>query len=339
MPDIRTYLAKHARTAREESVRTAGMHATGEAAAWAYSRLLERVRDPGRVIWSADWDLCLVVDACRWDLWQAVAPTLGWPADSSAWSVGSASPEWYGQTFHPDHLPRDETIGVVSANPFAGKPASRRHEWLACATPVDQHDFAVVDYVYEDVWGYEPPQGGYIDVTPPGEVTDRAYDAWTNHDLDRLVVHYMQPHIPFRSRPDWFGVRDDLDRFGEARHENGVDPWLRARDGDLPMDAFWEAYKDNLRWVLKDINRLRTAINGQLLVTSDHGNAMGEWALWSHPTGIHIRALRQVPWITVDGHGEAWQPRDSHHATRGDDRHARATSVNEKLAALGYRGP
>lgn len=336
MPDVRRFIDKHRETAAERGVDVAVRNALLEAGVWSYSRARDRLVGPGRFIWAEDWDICVVVDACRWDLWLDVVDGTDWPPDVastppyySAWSVGSASPEWYGRTFAPEQLPVDESIGVVTANPFAGKPGD--------VTPLDEREeLDLVDYVFADAWGCEV-DGTYLDVTHPAVVTNRAYRAWRRHELDRLVVHYMQPHIPFRSRPEWFGVRENLRTFGEAVRD-GEDPyrdgsvpvWRRVAEGVINVDAVWSAYADNLRWVLEDVDRLRTAVDGSLLVTSDHGNAMGERGLWSHPPGMHIEALRRVPWIRLRGRGAEWQERDVASST------APSIDVDDQLAALGY---
>lgn len=298
----------------------------------------DRVFSHGRLIWEDDWDICLVVDACRWDLWQEVADG-NWPTGGCGWSVGSASPEWYGQTFDPENLP-DERIGVVTANPFASKPSDRMPEYLGEGTPIHRHDLEFVDYIFEDSWGCEVG-GGYIDVTHPAAVTNRAFDAWTNHDLDRLVVHYMQPHIPFRAKPEWFAKRENLQHFGEPDldaiepQEDGggnVEVWKEIRNGTRTREEVWEAYRDNLEWVLGDIDRLRTAVDADLLITSDHGNAIGEWGLWSHPPGFHTPQLRRVPWVHVEATQEAPFERVDGGLEVTEER-----DVEEQLEALGYR--
>lgn len=331
-----SYAHKHARTARRDGPIRALTKAAAEAATRALNAADNRI---GLVtpIWSDEWDICLVVDACRYDQWCEVVPEYDWLSCSSGWSVGSASPEWYGETFQPDVLPQGERIGVVTANPFASKPEGRMPHLLADATPVDRHDSVTyTDYVFDDSWGCEV-DGGYLDVTHPGVVTDRAHAAWTSRDLDRLVVHYMQPHLPFRSQPEWFADRDDLDTFGEPGKPYatpGKEVWKQVRDGERTRSEVWRAYCDNLRWVLDDIDRLRRAVDAELLITSDHGNAIGEWGLWSHPPGAVVPELRRVPWVHTTGTRSGdFEPAP----VTTDEESAKEVSVEEKLQALGYR--
>lgn len=338
MPDFRRFARKHARVARGRGVRAAVRGAAAEAGRWALGHVDPSAGARADVIWADEWEICLVADACRYDLWREVAPDYDWLGMGDGWSVGSASPEWYGETFAPEALP-DERIGVVTANPFAGKPEGRLPDLLAGASPVERHDAVVyTDHVYRESWGCEV-DGGYLDVTHPAVVTDRAWRAWRDHDLDRLVVHYMQPHLPFRARPDWFGRRDGLDDFGESDDTDspaqpyaseGKEIWKRVRDGELGRDAVWAAYRDNLRWVLEDIDRLRRAVDADLLVTSDHGNGMGEWGVWSHPPNSRVPVLRRVPWVHCEGRGQG----GFESVGRGGE--GVDAGVDEQLAALGY---
>lgn len=338
MPDIKQFIKKHGKTAQTEGYRRAVRGAFHEAGTWSLSRVAERVYGEGDYIWDdPDWDVCCIVDATRWDQWQEISPEYDWLDDESGWSVGSCSPEWYGKTFDPETLAGLDTgrVGVVTANPFAGKHNRRMPHLLGDATPIDSHDFAVVDYVFDDAWGTEI-NGEYIDVVDPAVVTDRAWQAWTEYDLDRLVVHYMQPHLPFRARPEWFGRRQSLKHFGEDAGEAGeayAGPgksiWKRLRDGQVPRDEVWDAYCDNLRWGLDEIDRLRRALDGEILITADHGNAMGEWGVWSHPPHMMVPELRKVPWVHVGGDGGAFVPSAAEGVA---DR-----SVEAQLNALGYR--
>lgn len=296
------------------------------------SELYRRRHGRGRLIWDADWDICLVADATRSDLLREVLPDYDWLTPETGWSVGSSSVEWYGRTFSA--VPTAERVGVVTANPFSRKPNDRDElsHWLKDATPIDRH-VEHVDYVFEDIWGYDGPHG-HIDVTPAEAVTDRAYEMWTGNDVDRLVVHYMQPHLPFRSTPEWHGKRGDLDHFGEPGSPydgDGKEIWKQVRDGERGHEEVWAAYRDNLRWVLDDINRLREALNAEFLLTADHGNGMGEWGVWSHPPGVYTPQLRRVPWVRFSGTADrAFEPSRVGEETDG------ARDVSEQLEALGY---
>lgn len=338
MPDLISFAQKHVSTAQTRGIRTAIADAAAETAVWAYSQSQGVRNGSGDLIWEDDWDICCVLDACRWDLWMQSTAQEDWlpgrhTADfRSGWSVGSASPEWYGRTFDPDTLP-EERIGLVTANPFAAKP-TERNRYLGEATPVQPH-LDHCDYVFDKSWGCTV-DGEYLDVTHPAIVAERAYRAWKTHDLDRLVVHWMQPHLPFRSRPEWFGRRENLQHFGEPDREGSKSIWQHLRDGEVGREEVWDAYADNLHWGLDEVRRLQQAVNGTLLITSDHGNGMGEWGIWGHPPSRYTKQLRKVPWIRVEGAGkDQFVPvadREEIDLSGSSDR-----EIDEQLKALGYR--
>lgn len=114
------------------------------------------------------------------------------------------------------------------------------------------------------------------------------------------------------------------------------DPWLRVRDGDLAFEAVWRAYRDNLEWVVDDVARVLENCDGRVAMTSDHGNALGEFGVWSHPPGTPVPALRRVPWVVREGRDLGTcdpalpDPIRDGRRTEGDD-------VESRLGALGYR--
>jgi hypothetical protein len=142
----------------------------------------------------------------------------------------------------------------------------------------------------------------------------------------------MQPHIPFRKRPEWFGGWGGTERFGEPGAEGASkDIWLRLRDGELPRDEVWNAYAANLEWVLSEVQRWYEGTDARILVTSDHGNALGEYGQWSHPPYSANPYLRKVPWVLVDGIGDNDVP------TQTPPSETVTADVGDRLDALGYR--
>ncbi len=142
------------------------------------SRLVGRFVS-GEHIWERDWDVCAVLDGCRLDAYQTVR---GQFVDS-LWSVGSTSQTWIPRTFKQ----APERVGYVTGNPFHTKIDTGRLGYF--------HAEAV-----QDICG--------VETVPPTALAERAIDTWRRRDdlgIDRLVVHFMQPHVPFRDAPEVFG--------------------------------------------------------------------------------------------------------------------------------------
>lgn len=290
----------------------------------------------GQPVWEKDWDILVVLDACRVDLFQQACHHRDWlpPANSveSMWSLGTASPEWIGRTFNRRQYGEEmASTAYLTLNPFSSKPGERAEGAPGHALPLHDSDFAMLD----EVWKQQASTSDPIERWEPRQLTDRAIRAWRDRDelgVDRMVVHYMQPHIPFRSRPEWFDSRENLNVFGEPGRENRKDAWKKVRDGEIDRGEFWTAYLDNLEWVLDDVELLRENATGEIALSADHGNAVGEYGSWGHKVGTVIPEVRRVPWVVVSGRDSgAYTPN-----VVGEDS-AEGVGVDEQLASLGYR--
>jgi hypothetical protein len=252
---------------------------------------------PSDDIWSRDWDVLVVLDACRADLFADViepSPTLRSPAATSS--------TWIRRTFDRDV----SNIGYITGNGHTGE------------MPIDEFGYFHVQPPERTDYGIETP--------PPEPIIDHAIHAWRNRNtygLDRVVVHLMQPHAPFRTKPEWFDPDEN---------EGGMSKfvWQRLRDGEFTRDEVWEAYSDNLEWVWDDaVSVLRENMDAEIAVSADHGNAVGEFGCYGHPMGCPLRVVREVPWYKIDG-----TDTNSHEPTI--DEQNVSTDTDEHLRALGY---
>lgn len=161
----------------------------------------------------------------------------------------------------------------------------------------------------------------------------RAIHAWRQTDCERMIVHFMQPHQPFRSRPEWEGVFSNLENLVRDVNQGGADIWKRCRDGDIEREELWAAYCDNLRWVWESVeSELLRNVDGDVTVTADHGNGMGEWGCWSHAGGQLTPEIRKVPVWRATGRDDETVAGEAPPARETD------TATDEQLAALGYTG-
>ncbi|RLM95093.1 hypothetical protein [Haloarcula sp. Atlit-7R] len=246
----------------------------------AYLRTLQALgqRIPyGTTIYERNWDVLIVLDACRADLLQTVASdTELFNAVSTVRSVGSSSSEWLENTF-PGHPETAHTV-MVTGNTWTDRY-------------LDADAFAVLDEVWKYAWDED------LNTVPAEAVTDRAIALARRLNPERLVVHYMQPHHPF--------VPDPLDSDGglarTGHHSNTANPWVALRRGDISPGRVWDAYEANLRYVLREVEALAENVDGHLAVTADHGNLFGEWGLYGHPMYTPVPALLAVPWAETDG--------------------------------------
>ncbi|AWB26372.1 hypothetical protein [Halococcoides cellulosivorans] len=274
----------------------------------------------------SDWDTCIVLDACRYDVFEDVYDEYLDGTLEKRESLGSSTPEWAYRTLDGDH-----DIAYFSGNPFINDlgialkdlkwGASCDYDWTA-----NDHIKSVID-VWQDEWdddlGTVPPAGIEASYRDHADLVD---------ERERTVLHYMQPHAPFLSRdggPKLEQIQEGIKRQGDddasqgplGRIGDAVRPkmerllegselaqkaglWLETGTTGLLSDGTRETglklHEENLRIALEEIATLVEDLDGRVVVTADHGEAFGEEGVWEHHIETHIPALIDVPWLELD---------------------------------------
>jgi hypothetical protein len=282
----------------------------------------------GQQFVESDWDYAIVLDACRYDVFSDVYDDYVEGTLEKRQSRGSSTPEWATRT-----LTGDLDVAYFSGNPFInslGIPlnelkwgASCDYEWTAT-----DHLGSIVD-VWQEGWDDS------LGTVPPDSLTDSFVDhreAVERHD--RTVLHYMQPHAPFLGHGDGgklTTIRDGIKKQGAQESEPDEDSLLspvvdRVRPlvestlerSSLAMKAgLWleldtasvlsngtretvmEYHEENLRIAFERIVDLLDDLDGDIVITADHGEAFGEQGIWEHHIETHIPPLIEVPWLEL----------------------------------------
>jgi len=265
----------------------------------------------GLNIFERDWDVLVVLDACRYDLFQEFAPRHSvydrFDSVEPIYSCGSATPEWLPKTFNDGF---DDLV-------------SRTH-YVSCtgySTLVDEERL----HQLNGVWSYavDPEYG----CTRPEAVTNAAIRAYRESDADRFVFHYLPPHAPFLHCP---GRYDSTG--GEEGNTQNV--WRGLQSGRFDRGAVWEDYGKNLMPGLEEVETILEEVSGTVVVTSDHGNLLGEWGLYGHPSYVPLPLLKRVPWAEAEGEGRGeYEVRNEAEVRTG----LGEQDLKDHLTALGYR--
>jgi hypothetical protein len=277
-----------------------------------YKKLLHQIgdRQNGTNMFSRQWDVCIVLDACRYDLIESVTSEYEFLSDlDSIWSVDSKTHAWLEKTVNRTKRKELAQTAYVTGNPFS--------DYVLNDNPFGKLD-EVWRYAWDDDFG----------TVPPRPITDRAIRIGRSSEFDRLLVHYMQPHVPFL---DWEKQQPlKMGNFG-AEEQAAEDTWGRLRAGEVEEGDVWSAYRRNLEIVLNDIEVLLNNVDApRTVITSDHGNGMGEWGIYGHPLHMPFEPLRKVPWIrTTAEDGATHSPKQ--YTTTEDD-----SMIENRLHALGY---
>jgi hypothetical protein len=270
-------------------------------------RRTEPIFGRGEHVFERDWDVLLLLDACRVDLMAEVADEYDFlDSPETLHSVGSSSIQWIERTFADEYRDELQNTVYVTGNPFSKRVLA-------------DGDLLALDEVWRYAW--DDDRG----TIPADPITDRAIAAGREHDYDRLVVHYMQPHFP--SIPDPLSDGMNTSTLGDG--EGWDTPWHMLRRGELDEATVWASYRANLEYVLDDVATLLENLDADTVaISADHANAKGEWGIYGHPK-VPIKAIREVPWYETTARDTgAYEPELEPGVERG--------AIEDKLESLGY---
>lgn len=234
-----------------------------------------------------DWDNLVILDACRYDLFEEVYDTCPLPGTlDSRRSVESGTPGFLAENFGNKTF--HDTV-YISGNPYV-------------ETDLPEGTFHAVDSVWKDGWD------DHLQTVPPETMAKRTLEAATEFPDKRLISHFLQPHAPFvgevdLGKRDTFAIREKALAGAETTQSHKT-PFEMLEGGQVTHEEVWEAYRSNLERAWPSVRQLLNELKGRTAVTSDHGNAMGERAwpfpirVYGHPLGILIPSLTKVPWLT-----------------------------------------
>lgn len=267
-----------------------------------------------------DWDVLVLLDACRTDYYRRHTKFGGTP--ETRWSPGSASEEWMRATFTGRQL--HDTV-YVTPNPH-----------------VSMLDDGIFHYVEDcrDAW----EEG--VQTVRPETMTATARDVAREFPNKRLVVHYMQPHTPYlgptaeqiRERTAIAGWKTDHVSDGIPEDRDRPSVWDLALDGRIEWDDVRRAYAETLDLALEAVEDLVDALDGRIVISADHGELLGERLVpggpreWAHPAGLAAPPLRRVPWHVVqdaDRPEIVSEPPIEREGLSDEE-------IHDRLAALGY---
>ena len=289
-----------------------------------YSELRYAPQLPATDLLAEDWDTLVVLDACRYDQFEELVELNG--RLSFRTSPGSCTPEFLAANFEDETC--HDTV-YVTANPM----------YRRVGIGDTFHD--VVD-VWESDWDEDNQ------TVHPEKMVTATRAAHATYPDKRILAHFVQPHYPFIgekgraleasvgesfSGVEWID-QDTTDSSGEERNS----PWDLLDEGLLDEAAVREAYDENLRLTVPYVRQLVDAVEGKVVVTSDHGNLLGEriapfsGKTYGHPPETYTTALRKVPWFVVEGECR----RDVRAEDPSPNREPSSAAVDERLAHLGY---
>lgn len=219
------------------------------------------------------WDVLVVLDACRADLFEEVTNLSTFEEYKRVNSGASSTREWVNQQFTSDAW--DDTV-YISGQPVPAK---------ALQSPF---------HAFLEPWRDTPAD---VLATPPELIAETALDAAERYPDKRLLVHFFQPHF---GPPETLELLENFS--GDVQHV-----WEALSKGIVDDETVWQTYQENLESVLPVVDQLVDSLDGRVVITSDHGNLFGSrirpfsFEEVGHPRGLRHPDLVEVPWAVVSG--------------------------------------
>ncbi|EMA08752.1 hypothetical protein [Haloarcula marismortui] len=276
-------------------------------------------------VFEEDWDNLLILDACRYDMFAA-HNTLKGDLQQRV-SKGSNTAEFLQRNFGGKTF--DDTV-YVTANPQVD-------------VRLDEPFYETVS-VWRDHWDED------FNTVRPEAMAEAILDTQERFPNKRIIAHFVQPHYPFIGEfgralvDDQAGIElSKRQATGETAESDHYNIWDLLQRGVVSEADVWKGYTENLRLALERVETLLDDLFGRTVVTSDHGNLVGErptpcpvpFRMYGHPPSVYADALVTVPWLVVESEtrpdiveGVAAGEREGETANEDD--------AEDQLRALGY---
>jgi len=243
------------------------------------------MRTQTELLSETDWNVLVILDACRADYFRTLC-------DARAEVVRSPAPctrRWFHAMLDGGLL---DGACYVNANPVVQDVVTKRDD-----VPLEVHYF----------------RRGAEGTVYPESLTDRVLNSVRDDGQpERLVVHYLQPHLP------------NIGSWDEAR-----EAWPDEETCDN------RPYAANLHRAWMSVQRLARGLRGRVVITADHGEVLGEMegrrgheCQWDHPVLYRVPWLELEPGVPADGEGGGW--------SRGEKDEPDEGEIRERMRKLGY---
>lgn len=226
----------------------------------------------------------ILLDACRYDYFERNYPTYLKGNLTPVRSSASWTGDWLEVIFgrFKEQL---TNVKIFSATPYInskGIPVGRFNakSYIRKGKIIDIWD-----------WGWDSKLGTVHPDTVVEAVREEGLE-------DKNIIWFMQPHLPYIGETKLLVPRDVI---------NGkiiASRWLakKIRTNEISKEYLFRAYEDNLKLVLKAVERLikDVEVKGRCVITSDHGELLGESGAYLHPSYLNFPEQRIVPWLDIN---------------------------------------
>lgn len=264
-----------------------------------------------------EWDYLIVLDACRYDYFKKHYKDFLEGELSRKKSRGTTTPEWLSKTFTSRY-----NYSYLAGNPYINSLGKAHKDWDPSKA------FRKIVQVWAEKWSEEE------NTVLPEDMTDTAIQ---HTGEKKTIIHYIQPHRPYIScqqEEKVWNLQEKIIEENESEEDStkrkiieATRPYWSKFFWKLPYRTRWkikdliglenphwgalvqeigekkvhEHYQEDLRMALREVARFVEQTDGKVIVTADHGEALGEHNDWGHTWGSDNPKQYTVPWLEVEG--------------------------------------
>lgn len=208
--------------------------------------------------------LMIILDAMRYDIFEALTDY----DTRKVISPGENTDTWARETFDGEY----DDICYITSNPHIGNEGISEYN-------AGEHFKHIVN-VWDFGWD------GDVDTVRPPTVVDETIK---RADKNKIIAHFMQPHFPHIGEKP-LHQRDNRINISVAGPEIGPERVRRS-------------YIENARLVLEKgvkplIEYFTIFHNRPIVITSDHGELLGEGGEYGH--NKRRKNVLEVPWVRIE---------------------------------------
>jgi len=221
-------------------------------------------KNKGDYVLNEGWDNLILLDACRFDLFQEKIEGTGLVGFlEKRVSRGSSTADFLLENFEGRNL---DDIIYITSNPYV-------------QTMLNNPFYKTVN-LWLDEWDNN------LGTVHPKQVAKAAIEAHMKHPDKRLIVHFMQPHCPF---------------IGEYTKEGNFWQIALGEGREEVMKAYGSNLDFVLPYVKKLLGKLRGKSIVSSDHGNACGEKVLFFPVYGHPKRMRIPALVDVPWFIVTG--------------------------------------
>jgi len=231
----------------------------------------KKMTDQRDLVEKEEWDHLILLDACRYDYFEKIYPEYMEGNLLKVWNGGvSYTLDWYVRTFR-----RKYEVALYDPTLF---------------TPEQQKD---VGWKYSNHFSKVVCEEIEFDFDKGTSTPERVKEMVRKHDWNgKSINRIMQPHPPFINTP--------LEELTKGRGK--IQRTQRMVDeGRLTFGELRDAYEKNVRIAFEGAVDLIPDLDGDVVITSDHGECLGRCGQFYHARGYEEHDhLVEVPWFNVE---------------------------------------